>query len=306
MTLVVLGLDALDAALLEDFDHDTYRLSTHGEMQSVAYMFDDRPHTGEVWPTVATGLHPREHGITGSTESNWSNPLIELGSRLLEPFDLQMSTRNKLGDIVEETTGASWELATVSDPTFFDEPGRLVHNWPGVYRNEELHRIWEIIEDGVRSGEDNMPREVYERKVKGIAAEQFGWVREMLNHDASLVASHIHVLDAFGHAFSDDRESMRRSYEWCRDRVEEILDAMDDDDELLILSDHGMETTWTNGQNEHGTHSWRAFSASTFDTRPEDVHDVKSWVEAHVEDVTAKTSELNLPEEQLRQLGYID
>lgn len=306
MTLVVLGLDALDAALVEDFDHDTYRLSTHGEMQSVAHMFDDRPHTGEVWPTVATGLHPREHGITGSTESSWSNPLVELGSRLLEPLDLQMSTRNKLGDIVEEATGASWELTTVSEPTLFDEPGRVVHNWPGVYRNEELHRIWEVIEEGVRSGENNMPREAYERKVKGIAAEQFGWIREMLNHDTSLIASHIHVLDAFGHAFSDDRENMIRSYEWARNRVEEVLDAMDADDEMLILSDHGMETTWTGGQNDHGTHSWRAFSASTFDTQPEDVHEVRAWVEAHVENVTADESELHLPEEQLRQLGYID
>lgn len=306
MTLVVLGLDALDAALVEDFDIDTYRLSTHGRMESVAYMFDDRPHTGEVWPTVATGLHPRDHGITGGGESTWSNPLIELGSRLIEPLDLPMRTRNRLGDIAERTTGASWELSTVTDPTFFDAPGRVVHNWPGVHRNSELHRIWDVIEEGVRSGEDNMPRETYERKVKGIAAEQFGWIREMLNHDLSLAASHIHVLDAFGHAFSDDRENMRRSYEWCRDRVEEILDAMDDDDEMLILSDHGMETTWTEGQNEPGTHSWRAFSASTLDTRPEDVHDVKAWVEAHVEDVAAGTSELDLPEEQLRQLGYIE
>lgn len=306
MTLVVLGLDALDAALVEDFDIDTYRLSTYGEMESVAYMFDDRPHTGEVWPTVATGLHPRDHGITGAGESNWSNPVVNFGSRLIEPLDLQMSTRNKLGDIVEETTGASWELSTVSDPTFFDEPGRVVHNWPGVYRNEELHRVWEIIENGVRSGENNMPREVYERKVKGIAAEQFGWIREMLNHNLSLVASHIHVLDAFGHAFSDDRENLYRSYKWCQDRVEEILDSMDEEDEMLILSDHGMETTWTDGINEHGTHSWRAFSASTTESRPKDVHDVKSWVEANVEDVSAEESELNLPEDQLRRLGYID
>lgn len=306
MTLVVLGLDALDTALVEDFGHDGYRLDTSGKMESVAYMFDDRPHTGEVWPTVATGLHPSEHGITGGGESQWSNPVIELASRLIDPLDLKMGTRNRLGDVVENVTGASWELSTVSDPTFFDGPDRVVHNWPGVHRNEELHRVWDVIEDGIRSGEDNMPREVYERKIKGIAAEEFGWIREMLNHDVSLVGSHVHVLDAFGHAYYDDRENLRDVYEWCQDHVRRVREAMGDDDEMLILSDHGMETTWTDGRNDSGTHSWRSFSSSTLDTRPEDVHDVRSWVEAHVTDVDAETSELDLPEEQLRQLGYIE
>ena len=306
MTLVVLGLDALDAELVEYFDVDAYQLDNHGKMESVAYMFDDRPHTGEVWPTVATGLHPSEHGITGGTESQWSNPIIEFASRIIEPLDLKMGTRNKLGDIVEDVTGASWELSTVSDPTFLDSSNRVVHNWPGVHRNSALHRIWNVIGDGIKSGDDNMPKEVYERKVKGIAAEQFGWIREMLNHDVALAGSHIHALDAFGHAYYDDKESLRGSYEWCQERIYEILDAMDDDDDMLILSDHGMETTWTDGQNDPGTHSWRSFSASTFETRPKDVHDVKAWVEAHVEDVDAETSELNLPEDQLRQLGYIE
>lgn len=306
MTLVVLALDALDTELAADFGGGSFSLTSHGHMESVAHMFDDRPHTGEVWPTVATGLHPREHGITGGGESEWSNPVVELGSRLINKFDTQMSTRNRLGDIVEEVTNATWEMATVTDPTFFDGPGRVVHNWPGVHRNEELHRIWDVIEEGIRSGEDNMPREEYERRVRGIAAEQFGWVREMLNHDTSLVAAHIHVLDALGHAYSDDREGMRRAYEWCGAGVDAVREAMAEDDELLVLSDHGMETTWTDGQNPHGTHSWRSFSASTFETRPEDVHDVRAWVEDHVDDTERTESELDLPEEQLRQLGYVE
>lgn len=306
MTLVVLGLDALDLALLEEFGGDAYKLETYGKMESVAHMFDDRPHTGEVWPTVATGLHPREHGITGSTESSWDNPLVELGSRLIAPLDLPMGTRSKLGDVAEATVGAEWEMATVDDSTFFDGDDRVVHNWPGVYRNEVLHRVWDVIENGIRSGEDNMPRSVFERKVKGIAAEEFGWVREMLNHDLALIGVHIHVLDALGHAYSDDEENLRAAYEWCENHVQGVLDAMGPDDEMLILSDHGMETTWTDGMNEHGTHSWRSVSASTLDTRPEDVHDVYDWVEDHVESVATDAEAVDLPEEQLRQLGYID
>jgi len=306
MAIVILGLDALDAALVDDFDLSAYQLDTSGQMESVAYMFDDRPHTGEVWPTIATGLHPREHGITGGTESRWSNPLVELGSRIIDPLNLEMSTRNRLGDIVERFTGASWELAMVSEPTMFDGPDRVVHNWPGVYRNEELRRVWDIIENSIRSADGGMPREVFERKVKGIAAEQFGWVREMLNHEVSLVATHVHVLDAFGHAYAEDRENLRSAYEWCGDHVTAIHEAMGEDDELVILSDHGMETSWTDGENAPGAHSWRAFSGTTFDSRPTDVHDVKDWVEARVQSVDATSSDLDLPEEELRQLGYID
>jgi hypothetical protein len=69
-------------------------------------------------------------------------------------------------------------------------------------------------------------------------------------------------------------------YEWTDDWVGDILDTMDDDDEMLILSDHGIVTPWSEEDDaEYGEHSWRAFSSSTTGDRPRDIYDVKQWVE---------------------------
>ena len=41
----------------------------------------------------------------------------------------------------------------------------------------------------------------FERYICGLAAEQFGWVREILDHDITVAGVHIHLLDAAGHAY---------------------------------------------------------------------------------------------------------
>jgi hypothetical protein len=91
------------------------------------------------------------------------------------------------------------------------------------------------------------------------------------------------------------------------ERVGDILDAMGNDDEMLILSDHGMVTQWSEEDGaEYGEHSWRAFSSSTTGDRPKDIYDVKQWVEETVNRSEYETGEeVDIPEEQLRELGYI-
>jgi len=64
MTVVVLALDALDAGLVDHFDLDAVRLESGGEIETFANT-QSVPYTPEVWATVATGLEPAEHGITG-------------------------------------------------------------------------------------------------------------------------------------------------------------------------------------------------------------------------------------------------
>jgi hypothetical protein len=57
MTLVVLALDALDSALVEDLNVETLKLETAQWMETVAHMRDE-PYTPEAWATIATGEHP--------------------------------------------------------------------------------------------------------------------------------------------------------------------------------------------------------------------------------------------------------
>lgn len=301
MTLVILGLDALDTAHIGNFGMDEVQLRSHGEMETFSYMLD-RPHTGEVWPTIATGLHPREHGITGSTEAEWDSYLVEFASKFTG--HLQFTTRNKLGNLANSLLGASWELAETDCESFLNAPNRACHNWPGVYRSSELERLWKTLEI---VNDNGMSREEFDRTLYGEAAEKFGWVTEMLRHDTEIVATHIHLVDLAGHVYGSDRDHYETFYDWTNRKVREVKEQMSDDDELLILSDHGMKTTWTDPDDENAPeHSFRAFSASTLDSRPEDVFDVRDWVESHVQGVESSSDQVDLPEEQLRELGYIE
>lgn len=299
MTLVVLAIDALDPVHVETSETDQFRLSMYGECETFAHMYD-KPHTSEVWPSVATGRHPSEHGVTEESTSEWDNPLVDFASR----FTGRLSGKHRaiLGELAQRVTGADWELQEVEAPTFFDGPGRVVHNWPGVHRGEELQRAWEVFR---RANQDEMSMQEFDRRIRGIAAEQFGWCREMLDHDLNLVAMHVHVIDATGHVYRNDRERYYDSYRWTAEQLEAVKSAMGPDDELLLISDHGIETSWVSGDDNPGSHSWRAFSATTLDTRPESVFDVKSWVEENVEETAMENDEIDIPEEQLRDLGYI-
>ena len=299
MTLVVLAIDALDPVHVEASGTDEFQLSTWGECETFAHMYD-KPHTSEVWPSVATGRHPSEHGVTEESTSQWDNPLVDFASR----FTGQLSGKHRaiLGEMTQRITGAEWELQEVESPTFFDGPGRVVHNWPGVHRGSELQRAWDVFR---KANQNEMSAQEFDRRIRGIAAEQFGWCREMLNHDLNLVSAHVHVIDAAGHIYRNDEERYYDTYRWTAERLEEVRTAMTPDDDLLLVSDHGIETAWVPEDENPGSHSWRAFTSTTLDTRPENVFEVKEWVEAHVDNVTTEADDLDVPEDQLRDLGYI-
>ncbi|SEO60365.1 Type I phosphodiesterase / nucleotide pyrophosphatase [Halorientalis persicus] len=299
MVIVVLALDAADVRHAEDFGCENLLLDEHTKMQSVAHRLE-HPHTGEAWPSIATGLHPTEHGMTGHGE--WDSQALTLLSRVAHTLNVSGNIRSRIGDAIKQNTGQDWSLQIVDEPTFLDGEYRAIHNWPGAYRNEALHYIWGLFEE---VKEDRMSEETLIRETYTEAASKFGWVHEAITHDIEIAATHIHVIDVLGHIYSDDRESYRQVYEDVDERVGEVRDALGEDDELLILSDHGMETTWLD-DDDPGTHSWRAIASTTVGSPPEHALDVKAWVEEHVQEIDPERTRADIPEDQLRELGYID
>lgn len=298
MTLVILALDALDAGLVERFGAADFELESTTEIETFAHA-RDVPYTMEIWPSVATGVPPDVHGVTGAGTSEWKNPLLELGSLISSRFP--EGTRGRWGRLVREKTGQRETLGRTSEPTFFDMEGAVVRNWPGVTDGSDLQYAWDLMH-AVTQG---MPRAEFERKLLGRGAEQFGWAREMLHHDVRVAGVHIHTLDAAGHAYSDDESALSAIYERVGEYVTEIRHALSDDDDLLLVSDHGIATTFLDGDDSAG-HSWRAYASATTDDVPESVYDVKAWVERHAPDASSGEEEaIDLPAERLRDLGYI-
>jgi hypothetical protein len=303
MTLVVLGIDGLDHELIEDTDATALALETVAPLETFAYTLD-RPHTIDVWPTVATGVPPEEHGV--SAHGEWDSDVVDFGARIVKTFEdvtgLDFPGHDQLEEAAE-STGAGWEPGTVDVPTVFDEPGRHVYNWPGVARNEFLLWAWSIIYEELYAEKITKPEFV--DRMEAEAAAKFAWAERMIDTEFTLVATHVHAMDSFSHAFRDDREQLTRQYHWCADHVDRVRDALGPDDDLLIVSDHGMETEWLCEDFTPGDHSWRAVAASTTDSVPETVYDVRAWIEDHLAAYEQRGADLDLPEEQLRDLGYI-
>lgn len=302
MTVIVLALDALDAGLVDYFDLKSLHLRSRNQLETFAHM-QRLPYTPEVWATVATGVHPEEHGVTDEGLSTWDNPIINFASRFTGNLSLGM--RIKLGSIARDKAGAKYTVAETDLPTVFDADGRVVHNWPGAINGEELADVWHVMFD-----EPDHTDAEFERKMYGKGAGKLAWAEEMLRHNVTLAAVHVHVLDALGHAYADNEDKLRDAYEWVTEWVVRINSRLCEDDQLVILSDHGIVTDFYSDEDDRGespgSHSWRAYIASTFDSTPESVFEVKEWLDPLVEEYTDESENLELPEEQLRQLGYIE
>lgn len=301
MTVIVLALDALDAGLVEYFEVSEFDLGTSQQIETFSHSKDD-PYTPEVWATVATGLGPKEHGITGSGTSEWDNPILEFASRF--SGRLNESTRGTLGRFVRDHTGEREEIGETNAESIFDRHGAVVHNWPGVHDGSDLQRAWDLM-NAVAEG---TPKNEFERDLLGLGAQQFAWAEEMLNHEVTLAGVHIHTLDAAGHAYSENEDSLRKIYKRVGGFVDQLTQALGPNDDLLLLSDHGMRTSFYDeiGENKHpGSHSWRAYASSTTDSVPNSVFDVVEWVEEHIEERSVCEETVDIDEEQLRNLGYI-
>lgn len=298
MTLVILALDALDTKLVEHYDRSEFVLDGGWtKMETVAHQFE-HPFTPEAWATIATGLHPTEHGVTEEGTSSWDNPLIDFASKFVGHLDVH--TRAKMGNFITRVTGEEYTVGTTDSPTMFDPDYAVVHNWPGVANGKELRKCWQIT-DG------DPPQEQFERELLGMGAQQLGWAREMLNHAIALAGVHVHTIDMASHAYGEQEAELGRLYEWTADRVTEIREAMGPDDDLLILSDHGSHTKFLDPDEVPGKHAFRAFASTTHpDGPPESVFEVKDWVERRIDVDEYRESDLDLPTEQLKDLGYID
>ncbi|WP_233263372.1 alkaline phosphatase family protein [Halorhabdus sp. CUG00001] len=297
--LLVVALDALDHEHVEHFDVPSLELTRHRPIETFSYM-KDQPYTLEVWPTVATGLGPAEHGLTGGGTSEWSNPAIDFLSRFTAK--LGGNTRDRLGNLAERVTGAEYSIPETDADHVFEGEGRVVHNWPGVANSAELMRVW----DTANPDEGEQTIQGFEREIYGIAAEQFGWAREMLNHDLALAGVHVHTLDMCGHIYRYDEQRYRRTYERVNEWVGELWDRLSEDDDLLLLSDHGIHTAWDSSDTEPGRHADRAMAATTLEEPLfDDVRDARDWIDRVTEDVAVADDHVDVPTDQLEDLGYI-
>lgn len=294
--LAVLALDAADLELARRWECESLLLADHSQIETYSHSLN-YPFTPEVWTTVATGEMPDDHGVTGDAQE-WDNPLLRVASRVTEP--LPEWVRTQLGRPFR-ARGAEQTF----DRSDSDHPFDDVFGWPGVTPAKHLDQAWQWC-DQAEAGD--LTDAELQSNIRENTGMEFGWLASAAG-DGGLVGVHSHILDVAGHVYCERPERLRAVYEWVDQQVAWLRASVD---ELVILSDHGMQTTAL-GDDDPGTHSWRAMIATTSGIpgpHPGHVKEVADWLSGqapHRAGTTrTETVVMDTATERLSDLGYID
>jgi predicted AlkP superfamily pyrophosphatase or phosphodiesterase len=324
MTVVIFGIDALDPDLVDPDEHRNLTLDAYSRIETVVSSAGS-PSTHELWPTIITGLRPDDHGLQLDDGVSWENPLLALGSSLADSL-LPADVQTKLGAWLLNQTSqdafrvpasyyADNDLTTlfdgylaktlgipnyVTDPDDEDREHTLRREMGSLFERDPEAR------GGHRSDD---PVEFYELCMEMSMVRTARVRRALRSRQYELVFGYTSGLDLVGHVSYDSPGLQERAYEELDNFVGELRRDLGNDDELVLLSDHGLQ---------EGVHTEEAMLASTLPSLVDPVGSVLD-VRAALEDELDTTDHQPSPPDygtrtgdgeetvrrQLEDLGYL-
>lgn len=300
MTLVVLGVDALDHELIDEDRHPNLVLDACRPIDTIVSDAGS-PSTHELWPTIITGLRPEEHGLTLDDGVAWQHPLLRYGSRIAEYM---------LPDILQTRIGAFLLNNTSEDAfripaTYYEKQGIEtifdgiegvaigVPNYvvdPDTEDQEHLLRrqmgdLFMRDPDAKGGHTSTDPSEFYEFCLE-MSMVRIARVRRALrSRRYELVFGYTSGLDLLGHVAHNSPGLQSRSYDEVDEFVGELRADLDESDELMLVSDHGLQ---------NGVHTETAVISATAPDIITDVGsvlDVRDAIDAALHDGSHKPTD---------------
>jgi hypothetical protein len=327
MTLVVLGLDALDPDLVDPDEHPNLALDASRAIDTIDSVAGE-PSTHELWPTIITGLRPPEHGLELADGVAWGNPLLEFGSDVADRA-LPDGFQSRIGAWLLTNTGTDAFRTPATYyvendlPTVFDGRDALAIGVPNYVtdpdsedREHQLRRnlgdLFERDPDAVGGHVSSAPREFYEQCLEMLMIRVARTRRGLRSGEYELVFGYTSGLDLVGHVAYEEPRLQERSYEEADAFVGELRADLGADDELLLVSDHGLQD---------GVHTHEAMVAGTSDRLVADINSVtgvRAAIEAELDEhdhtptdpwtgseVSGRGEQSDVVREQLEDLGYM-
>ena len=323
MTLVVLGIDALDPDLVDAERHPNLTLDHHRAIETIVSSSGE-PSTHELWPTIITGLRPDEHGLElGDDGVAWGNPLIDLGSRVAD-YVLPENIQTRIGAWLLNRTDADAfrtpatyysenGLTTVFDdraakaigiPNYVVDPNELDREHQ---LRQNMGELFERDLEAVGGHKSADPRAFYEQCLEMSMIRIARTRRALRSRKHELVFGYTSGLDLIGHVAHGEPTLQTRAYDELDDFVGELRDDLGDEHELILISDHGLQ---------EGLHTDEAMVAGTTDvvTDITSVLDARSAIEnelrtGHVPEPVRGGDSEDVSSEQVQQqledLGYM-
>lgn len=325
MTVVVLGIDALDPELVDADAHSNLVLDAHRAIETIESEAGE-PSTHELWPTIITGLRPAEHGLTlGDDGVAWGNPVLEFGSTVAD-YLLPDAIQTAIGAWLLTNTGADAfrtpasyyadnGLATVFDgrdakpigiPNYVVDPD--AEDREHVLRRS-MGDLFERDPDATGGHTSADPAAFYEQCLEMAMVRIARTRRAVRGRRHELVFAYTSGLDLIGHVAYDLPDLQRRAYDELDEFVGELRGDLRDGDELLLVSDHGLQA---------GVHTHQAMVAGTDPAMVdavESVADVRGAIETELDATDHRGDDERLSfgddagarevQEQLEDLGYM-
>lgn len=325
MTLVVVGIDALDADLVSEETHPNLTLENHREISTLRSSNGELS-THELWPTIITGLSPKQHGLTLNSGLNWESSIIQYGAEIAK-YTLPGSVRSRIGAWILNNANVDVFQTPVS---YYDQRGlstlfdgavskaigipNYVTDSEGRDREHELRRgMGDLFErDADRPGghASSDPVMFYERCMEMVMIRLARIRRALRSRRYELVFGYTSGLDLIGHVVYNDPELQGQAYAEIDEFVGELRSDLDENDNLVLISDHGLR---------EGMHTEAAMIASLESGIVEEVSsvlEVREALERELEDTdhrpqkkgpTSASSGADeaAVREHLQNLGYI-
>jgi hypothetical protein len=322
MTVVVFGIDALDPELVDPERQPNLTLAEHASIETIQSVAGE-PSTHELWPTIITGLEPTDHGLELDDGVAWQNPLLRAGSSAAD-YLLPGAVQTRIGAWLLNNTGEDafrvpatyYEEQNLS--TVLDGEDRLAIGVPNYVvdpdtedREHQLRTqmgdLFERDPDAVGGHVSADPEAFYEQCMEMAMIRTARIRRGLRGRRYELVFGYTSGLDLIGHVSPEHPERQQRAYDELDDFVGELRDDLQDGDELVLVSDHGLQD---------GLHTDEAMIASTDPAALEGVDsvlDVRGAIETLLaggehspEDRDASRGvDSEAVQEQLEDLGYM-
>lgn len=320
---MVLGIDALDPELVDSANHPNLTLDYHRPIDTIN-SDSGAPSTHELWPSIITGLHPQEHGLLVEDGVSWGNPFLELASTVAD-YALPDTIQTRVGGWLLTNTDSEAFRAPRSyysergistifdgiDASAIGVPNYVVD--PSTEDREQLLRrsLGDLFQrdpaavGGHRTSDLNA---FYEKCMEMVMIRITRARRGLRGGRQALVFAYTSGLDLIGHVSHTDPEMLADAYTEIDDFVGELRADLAREDELVIVSDHGLQ---------EGIHTEKAIVAATSDQivrSVESVLDIRSTLDAELrggshDSVTSKVADRRFEGDervrsQLEDLGY--
>ena len=325
MVFVVLGLDALDPDLVDRTEHPNLTLAVDRSIDTIDSL-EGEPSTHELWPTIITGLTPPEHGLTLSEDGiAWGNPLLDIASRIADVV-LTDTLQTRIGAwLLTNTTADAFRtpmtyyeengIETVFDgreATAIGIPNYVVDPDETDREHQLRQRMGELFQRDLdaRGGHTSAdPLAFYEQCLEMVMIRLARARRGLRSRGSELVFAYTSGLDLVGHVAYDQPGLQRAAYDELDEFVGDVRSDLGKDDELLLVSDHGLQD---------GVHTHEAMVAATDERLVADIDsvtDVRGAIETELDRVDHRPERRVLEErdgaggeavrEQLEDLGYM-